>query len=83
MSGADFNLDLHNVSFYTSTDPTPIYKQLHTSEWIFQKVLAEIVQKGLILSQKALISNRRNFGLFASKSMHFPSKESKSKDLSF
>ena len=33
--------------------------------WIFQKVLAEIVQKGLILSQKALISNRRNFSLFA------------------
>ena len=34
---------------------------IHTSGWIFQKVLAEIVQKGLILSQKALISNRRNF----------------------
>ena len=32
---------------------------------IFQKVLAEIVQKDLILSQKALISNRRNLGLFA------------------
>ena len=30
------------------------------SGWIFQKVLAEIVQKGLILSQKDLISNRRN-----------------------
>ena len=42
--------------------------------WIFQKVLAEIVQKGLILSQKALISNRRNLGFFAPKSMRFPSK---------
>ena len=52
MSGADFNLDLHNVSFYTSTDPTPIYKQLHTSEWIFQKVLAEIVQKASFCHKK-------------------------------
>ena len=50
---------------------------------IFQKVLAEIVQKGLILSQKGLFSNRRNFGLFAPKSMRFPSKDRKSKDLSF
>ena len=46
-------------------------------------MLAEIVQKGLILSQKALISNRRNLDLFAPKSMRFPSKDSKSKDLSF
>ena len=53
------------------------------SGWIFQKVLAEIVQKDLILSQKALISNRRNLGLFTSTSMRFPSKDSKSKDLSF
>ena len=53
------------------------------SGWIFQEVLAEIVQKGLILSQKALISNGRNFGLFVPKSMRFPSKDSKSKDLSF
>ena len=53
------------------------------SGWIFQKVLAEIVHKGLILSQKALISNRRNFSLFAPTSMRFPSKDSKSKDLSF
>ena len=44
--------------------------------WIFQKVLAEIVQK-------ALISNRPNFGLFAPKSMRFPSKDSKSKNLPF
>ena len=29
---------------------------LPSSGWIFQKVLAEIVQKDLILSQKALIS---------------------------
>ena len=42
------------------------------SGWIFQKVLAEIVQKGLILLQKGLISNRRNFGWFAPKSMRFP-----------
>ena len=56
---------------------------IYISGWIFRKVLAEIVQKGLILSQKALISNRRNFGLFAPKSMRFPSKDSKSKDLSF
>ena len=53
------------------------------SGWIFQKVLAEIVQKDLILSQKALISNRRNLGLFAPTWMRFPSKDSKSKDLSF
>ena len=45
-------------------------------------VLADIVQKDLILSQKALISNRRNLGLFAPTSMRFPSKDSKSKDLS-
>ena len=51
--------------------------------WIFQKVLAEIVQKDLNLSQEALISNRRNLGLFAPKSMRFPSKDSKWKDLSF
>ena len=56
---------------------------IYISGWIFQKVLAEIVQKGLILSQKALISNCRNFGLFSPKSMRFPSKDSKSKDLSF
>ena len=53
------------------------------SGWIFQKVLAENVQKDLILSQKALISNRRNLSLFAPTSMRFPSKDSKSKDLSF
>ena len=56
---------------------------IYISGWIFQKVLAEIVQKDLILSQKALISNRRNLGLFAPTSMRFPSKDSKSKDLSF
>ena len=52
---------------------TDVY--IYISGWIFQKVLAEIVQKGLILSQKALISNRRNLGLFAPKSMRFPSKD--------
>ena len=57
--------------------------KLYISGWIFQKVLAEIVQKDLILSQKALISNRRNLGLFAPTSMRFPSKDNKSKDLSF
>ena len=56
---------------------------IYISGWIFQKVLAEIVQKNLILSQKALISNRRNLGLFAPTSMRFPSNDSKSKDLSF
>ena len=56
---------------------------IYISGWIFQKVLAEIVQKVLILSQKVLISNRRNLGLFAPTSMRFPSKDSKSKDLSF
>ena len=60
-----------------------IYIYIYMSGWIFQKVLAEIVQKDLILSQKALISNRRNLGLFAPTSMRFPSKDSKSKDLSF
>ena len=54
----------------------------YMSGWIFQKVLAEIVQKGPIFSQKGLISNHRNFGLFSPKSMRFPSKDSKSKDLS-
>ena len=53
---------------------------LPSSGWI---LLAEIVQKDLILSEKALISNRRNLGLFAPTSMRFPSKDSKSKDLSF
>ena len=56
---------------------------LPSSGWIFQKVLDEIVQKDLTLSQKALISNRRNLGLFAPTSMRFPSKDSKWKDLSF
>ena len=37
-------------------------------------MFAEIVQKDLILSQKALSSNRRNLGLFAPTSMRFPSK---------
>ena len=59
------------------------YMCIYISGWIFQKVLAEIVQKDLILSQKALISNRRNLGLFAPTSMRFPSKDSQSKDLSF
>ena len=62
---------------------TYTHTYIHTSGWIFQKVLAEIVQKDLILSQKALISNRRNLGLFAPTSMRFPSKDSKWKDLSF
>ena len=56
---------------------------IYISGWIFQKVLAEIVQKDLILSQKALISNRRNLDLFAPTSIRFPSKDGKSKDLSF
>ena len=60
---------------------TNIY--IYISGWIFQKVLAEIVQKDFISSRKALISNRRNLGLFAPTSMRFPSKDSKSKDLSF
>ena len=60
-----------------------IYIYIYISGWIFQKVLAEIVQKDLILSQKTLISNRRNLGLFAPTSMRFPSKDSKSNNLSF
>ena len=60
-----------------------IFLYIYISGWIFQKVLAEIVQKDLILSQKSLISNRRNLGLFAPTSMRFPSKDSKSNDLSF
>ena len=56
---------------------------LPSSGWIFQKVLAEVLQKDLVLSQQALISNRRNLSLFAPTSMRFPSKDSKSKDLSF
>ena len=50
---------------------------------IFQKVLAEIVQKDLDLSQKALISNGRNLGSFAATSMGFTSKDSKLKNLFF
>ena len=60
-----------------------IHLYSHISGWIFQKVLAETVHKDLILSQKALISRRRNLGLFAPTSMGFPSKDSKWKDLSF
>ena len=56
----------------------PLYTYINISGWIFQKVLAEIVQKDLILSQKALISNRRNLGFFAPTWMRFPSKDSKS-----
>ena len=47
------------------------YIRIRISGWIFQKVLAEIVQKDLILSQKALISNRRNLGSFAPTSIAF------------
>ena len=79
-----------NVVFHNCTvlcqlqlEYKPSYICIYISGWIFQKVLAEIVQKDLILSQKALISNRRNLGLFAPTSMRFPSKDSKSKDLSF
>ena len=53
-------------------DLLKISVSLPSSGWIFQKVLAEIVQKDLILPQKALISNRRNLGLFAPTSMRFP-----------
>ena len=56
---------------------------LPSSGWIFQKVLAEIVQKDLDLSQKALISNGRSLGFFAPTSMGFTSKDSKLKYLSF
>ena len=54
-----------------------VYKYFESGEYF------AIVQKDLILSQKALISNRRNLGLFAPTSLRFPSKDSKSKDLSF
>ena len=83
---------VYSVLFYLLNVKMPLHNLLYThvyylliciSGWIFQKVLAEIVQKDLILSQKALISNRRNLGLFAPTSMRFPSKDSKSKDLSF
>ena len=40
----------------------------------------KLCKKDLILSQKALISNRLNLGLFAQTSMRFPSKDSKSKE---
>ena len=68
--------------FFSKIIATYTYTYTYTSGWIFQKVLAEIVQKDLILSQKGLISNRRNFGLVATKSMRFLSKDRKSKDLS-
>ena len=87
----DFIIHIHthtyiNTYIYTHTHThiyIYIYIYIYISGWIFQKVLAEIVQKDLILSQKALISNRRNLGLFAPTSMRFPSKDSKWKDLSF
>ena len=82
--------DTHTYTTYTYIPKhihayvhTYIHTYIHPSGWIFQKVLPEMVQKGLILSQKRLISNYRNFGLFAPKSMRFPSKDSKSKDLPF
>ena len=55
----------------------------HVYIWVDFPKGTEIVQKGIIVSQKGPISNRLNFGLFAPKSMRFPSKDSKSKDLSF
>ena len=73
----------HRVRRFATYINKQINTYTHISGWIFQKVLAEIVQKDLILSQKALISNRRSLGLFAPTSMRFPSKDSKSKDLSF
>ena len=52
--------------------------------WVdFSKVSVEIVQKGLILSQKHPISNCRNFGLLAPKLMRFPSNDMNLEDLSF
>ena len=76
-------MDRANSRSHTKSYNIPrLLKAMYISGWIFQKVLAEIVQKGLILSQKVLISNRRNFGSFAPKSMRFPSKDNKSKDLS-
>ena len=82
---ANKNIYTATKNIYTATKIYIPHRKIYQyiSGWIFQKVLAEIVQKGLILSQKALISNRRNFGLFAPKSTRFPSKNSKSKDLSF
>ena len=74
-------IELHTLSYIFIY--CHLYSYTTISGWIFQKVLAEIVQKDLILSQKALISNRRNLSLFAPTSMGFPSKDSKSKDLSF
>ena len=53
---------------------------IYISGWVFQKDLTEIVRKGLILSQKGLISNRRNLRLFAPKSMRFPSVPAVEKD---
>ena len=64
-----------NHSLLNMHDP-PGLVYIYISGWIFQKVLAEIVQKDLI-------SNPRILGLFAPTSMRFPSRDSKSKDLSF
>ena len=52
------------------------------SGWFFQKVLPEIIQKASFCHKKCLISNRRNFGLLAPKSMRFHSKDRKSNDIS-
>ena len=81
MVGSSVGYLLEKSAIYIYISGWTIY--IYISGWIFQKVLAEIVQKDLILSQKALISNRRNLGLFAPTSMRFPSKDSKWKDLSF
>ena len=77
---ANKNIYTATKNIYTATKIYIPHRKIYQyiSGWIFQKVLAEIVQKSLILSQKALISNRRNFGLFAPKSTRFPSKNSNS-----
>ena len=67
--GSEVTLLYHSLIYFVC-----LYLPACISGWIFQKVLPEMVQKRLILSQKGLISNRCNFGLFAPKSMRFPSK---------
>ena len=63
-----------------------IHVHTHAHIWVdFRKGILNLKlgKKGPILSQKRLISNRRNLCSLAPKVMHFPSKDRKLEDLCF
>ena len=68
----------------TPPHPHPPVKVLSNSE-CFVTYIEPVIQKVIFkqFPKSRLISNRRNFGLPAPKSMRFLSKDRKSKDLSF